>query len=128
MDQLPLLSHPLPPKDLTLLAALIGIELVIGVHFSIHSPLLPFSVIQGHERTFAVYIRRPLPKALYFTVRDLKAIYDRARVLRCLSTEEGHDARGGGILVRQWSEWSFYVEDPWKNPLCFVEEGTVYTG
>jgi hypothetical protein len=22
----------------------------------------------------------------------------------------------------------FYVEDPWKNPLCFVEEGTVYAG
>lgn len=27
-----------------------------------------------------------------------------------------------------WGERSFYVEDPWKNPLCFVEEGTVYTG
>jgi len=23
---------------------------------------------------------------------------------------------------------SIYVEDPWQNPLCFVEEGTVYTG
>ena len=35
---------------------------------------------------------------------------------------------GGGIVVRPWGERSFYVEDPWKNPLCFVEEGTVYTG
>jgi len=70
----------------------------------------------------------PLPKALYFTVRDLEAVYDRARVLGCLSPEEVHDAMGGGIAVRPWGERSFYVEDPWKNPLCFVEEGTVYTG
>jgi catechol 2,3-dioxygenase-like lactoylglutathione lyase family enzyme len=35
---------------------------------------------------------------------------------------------GGGIVVRPWGERSFYVVDPWKNPLCFVEEGTVYTG
>jgi hypothetical protein len=39
-----------------------------------------------------------------------------------------HDARGGGIVVRPWGERSFYVVDPWGNPLCFVEEGTVYTG
>jgi len=70
----------------------------------------------------------PLPKALYFTVRDLEAVYDRARILRCLSPEEVHQARGGGIAVRPWGERSFYVDDPWKNPLCFVEEGTVYAG
>ncbi len=70
----------------------------------------------------------PLPKALYFTVRDLEAVYDRAKSLRCLATGEVHDAQGGGIVVRPWGERSFYVDDPWKNPLCFVEEGTVYTG
>jgi predicted enzyme related to lactoylglutathione lyase len=70
----------------------------------------------------------PLPKALYFTVRDLEAVYDRARVLGCLSPGEVHQAGGGGIAVRPWGERSFYVDDPWKNPLCFVEEGTVYTG
>ena len=70
----------------------------------------------------------PLPKALYFTVRDLEAVYDRAKGLRCLSPEEVHDAPRGGIVVRPWGERSFYVDDPWKNPLCFVEEGTVYTG
>jgi predicted enzyme related to lactoylglutathione lyase len=67
-------------------------------------------------------------KALYFTVNDLEAVYERARALQCLSSEEVHDAPGGGIVVRPWGERSFYVEDPWKNPLCFVEEGTVYTG
>lgn len=67
-------------------------------------------------------------KALYFTVNDLEAAYERARDLQCLSSEEVHDAPGGGIVVRPWGERSFYAEDPWKNPLCFVEEGTVYAG
>ena len=67
-------------------------------------------------------------KALYFTVRDLDAAFERARALGCLSRETVHDAPGGGIVVRPWGERSFYAEDPWKNPLCFVEEGTVYTG
>ena len=70
----------------------------------------------------------PLPKALYFTVKDLETAMERARLLGCLAREDVHDAEGGGIVVRPWGERSFYVEDPWKNPLCFVEEGTVYTG
>jgi predicted enzyme related to lactoylglutathione lyase len=71
---------------------------------------------------------QPAAKALYFTVRDLEAAFERARELGCLSTESVHDEPGGGIVVRPWGERSFYVEDPWKNPLCFVEEGTVYAG
>ena len=67
-------------------------------------------------------------KALYFTVRDLDAAFARARELDCLSRQEVHDAPGGGIVVRPWGERSFYAEDPWSNPLCFVQEGTVYTG
>ncbi len=67
-------------------------------------------------------------KALYFTVKDLDAAFERARALGCLSREDVHDAPGGGIVVRPWGERSFYAEDPWKNPLCFVEEGTVYAG
>lgn len=71
---------------------------------------------------------RPLPKALYFKVNNLEAIYERARTLKCLSSEDVHDAPGGSIVVRPWGERSFYTEDPWKNPLCFVEQGTVYAG
>jgi len=70
----------------------------------------------------------PAAKALYFTVSDLEAAHARAKALNCLSREDVHDAPGGGIVVRPWGERSFYVEDPWKNPLCFVEEGTVYGG
>ena len=70
----------------------------------------------------------PAAKALYFTVKDLEAAFERAKALNCLSRESVHDAPGGGIVVRPWGERSFYAEDPWKNPLCFVEEGTVYRG
>jgi len=32
------------------------------------------------------------------------------------------------IAVRPWGERSFYARDPWKNPICFVDERTVFTG
>lgn len=70
----------------------------------------------------------PAAKALYFTVKNLEAVFERAQELGCVSREEVHDAPGGGIEIRPWGERSFYGEDPWKNPFCFVEEGTVYTG
>lgn len=70
----------------------------------------------------------PAAKALYFTVKNLEAAFERGKALGCLSREDVHDAPGGGIVVRPWGERSFYAEDPWKNPLCFVEEGTVYAG
>jgi predicted enzyme related to lactoylglutathione lyase len=70
----------------------------------------------------------PAAKAIYFTLSDLEAAFERAGALQCLSRESVHDAPGGGIVVRPWGERSFYCEDPWKNPLCFVEEGTVYAG
>jgi predicted enzyme related to lactoylglutathione lyase len=75
-------------------------------------------------------VRQPhaAAKALYFTVNDLEAAYKRAGTLGCLSREDVHDAPGGGIVVHPWGERSFYAVDPWKNPLCFVEAGTVYAG
>lgn len=75
-------------------------------------------------------VREPHPaaKALYFTVADLDAIYERARGLDCLSTESVHGTPAGEISVKPWGERSFYAEDKWGNPLCFVEAGTVYPG
>jgi predicted enzyme related to lactoylglutathione lyase len=75
-------------------------------------------------------VRAPHPaaKALYFTVSDLDAVFERARSLGCLSQEDVHGEPGGSIGVRPWGERSFYAEDPWRNPLCFVEAGTVYPG
>lgn len=70
----------------------------------------------------------PAAKALYFTVEDLDAIFARAKALGCLSKEAVHGAPGGGISVRPWGERSFYAQDKWQNPLCFVEAGTIYPG
>lgn len=75
-------------------------------------------------------VREPHPaaKALYFTVNDLEAVHARAQALGCLSKEEVHGVISGAINVKPWGERSFYIEDRWQNPLCFVEAGTVYPG
>ena len=73
-------------------------------------------------------VPHPAAKALYFLVDDLNAVFARAKTLGCLSQEIVHGARGGEITVRPWGERSFYAEDKWLNPLCFVEAGTVYPG
>ncbi len=67
-------------------------------------------------------------KALYFVVKDLDAVHARAASLACLSKEDVHGEVGGDVSVRPWGERSFYADDPWGNPLCFVEEGTIYAG
>jgi catechol 2,3-dioxygenase-like lactoylglutathione lyase family enzyme len=36
--------------------------------------------------------------------------------------------RAARVSVRPWGERSFYAQDPWSNPLCFVEAGTIYAG
>lgn len=70
----------------------------------------------------------PAAKCLYFTVKDLDAVFARAAALECLSPEAVHGRPGGEISVRPWGERSFYADDPWGNPMCFVEAGTVYPG
>jgi catechol 2,3-dioxygenase-like lactoylglutathione lyase family enzyme len=70
----------------------------------------------------------PAAKALSFTVKDLDAVFARAQALGCLSREDVHGVSSRTISVRPWGERSFYVEDQWQNPLCFVEAGTVYPG
>jgi len=34
----------------------------------------------------------------------------------------------GRIETRPWGERSFYMKDLFGNPLCFVDEQTVFTG
>jgi catechol 2,3-dioxygenase-like lactoylglutathione lyase family enzyme len=71
---------------------------------------------------------KPLPDYIYFGVKDLEQVYERARELDCLSNEDVHGASAGEIVVRPWGERSFYVEDPWGNGLCFVDNKTLFTG
>ena len=70
----------------------------------------------------------PAAKALYFLVDELEPVHARAKKLGWLSRERVHGEPGGDISVRPWGERSFYAEDPWGNPLCFVQSGTVYPG
>jgi len=72
---------------------------------------------------------RPNFGHVYFAVEDLDEIYRRAEQLGGLSTRRGDGQLPmGQIATRPWGERSFYVEDPWNNPLCFVADRTVYGG
>jgi catechol 2,3-dioxygenase-like lactoylglutathione lyase family enzyme len=72
---------------------------------------------------------RPLPDHIYFAVADLEAVFARAERLGGLSTETGDGGLPmGRIAARPWGERSFYMHDPFGNPLCFVDEKTLFTG
>ncbi|GAA5035787.1 VOC family protein [Actinopolymorpha pittospori] len=57
---------------------------------------------------------------LYLAVDDLAAVHERALGL-------GHEV-DETIETRPWGERSFYLEDPFGNPLCMVDQNTLFTG
>lgn len=65
---------------------------------------------------------RPNQDHVYFAVSDLELYHERATELGGLSEEMG------AIEKRPWGEVSFYMTDPFGNPLCFVDETTLFTG
>jgi catechol 2,3-dioxygenase-like lactoylglutathione lyase family enzyme len=72
---------------------------------------------------------RPNFERVYFAVDDLDAVYQRARDLGGLATDTGDgNLPMGQIAVRPWGERSFYLHDPFGNPLCFVDSRTLFTG
>ncbi len=75
--------------------------------------------------------REPRPNwdHVYFAVDNLDEVYRRAQKLGGLSTHVG-DGRlpMGEIAIRPWGERSFYLSDPFGNPLCFVDSKTLFTG
>jgi len=70
----------------------------------------------------------PAAKALYFNATNLDSVHERAAALGSLSSDLVHGLKAGDISVKPWGERSFYANDPWGNPLCFVEAGTEYAG
>jgi len=75
--------------------------------------------------------REPRPNFdhVYFAVADLDAVYQRAKRLGGLSGETGDgNLPMGKIAKRPWGERSFYLRDPFGNPLCFVDNKTLFTG
>ena len=57
---------------------------------------------------------------LYFSVSDLED------TLRRVAASGGHVQKG--IESMPWGERMFYAEDPFGNPISFVDEGTVFVG
>ena len=75
--------------------------------------------------------REPRPNFdhVYFAVDDLEAVFQRAEQTGGLSVETGDGELGmGQIATRPWGERSFYMHDPFGNPLCFVDAATLFTG
>lgn len=78
----------------------------------------------GDDRT-----PRPNFDHIYFAVDDLEAAYQRAERLGGLSTHVGDGQQPMGEIARRpWGERSFYMSDPFGNPLCFVDAATLFTG
>jgi uncharacterized glyoxalase superfamily protein PhnB len=63
---------------------------------------------------------RPLPDLLLLRGRGPRGMLDRAREAGAGIERE--------IATYPWGERSFYVCDPFGNPLCFVDSATVFLG
>ena len=63
---------------------------------------------------------RPNQEHVYFSTSDLVEARARAVTVRPST---------GPTEIRDmpWVERSFYLTDPWNNPLCIVEEGSEFT-
>jgi len=72
---------------------------------------------------------RPNQDHFYFAVEDLEATYQACE--KAGATFAGGDVHGdpaGKIATRPWGERSFYIHDPFGNPVCFVDRRTAFTG
>jgi predicted enzyme related to lactoylglutathione lyase len=74
-------------------------------------------------------VPRPNFEHVYFAVDDLDEVYRRAKATGRLASDVGDgDLPMGEIATRPWGERSFYLSDPFGNPLCFVDSTTVFSG
>jgi catechol 2,3-dioxygenase-like lactoylglutathione lyase family enzyme len=72
---------------------------------------------------------RSNPQHVYFAVPDLQAAFVRAQSVGGLVSETGDGGLPMGQIARRpWGEVSFYLHDPWGNPLCFVDETSIFRG
>lgn len=90
-----------------------------------HVTLAVYSPAGDGDRTTP----RPNFEHVYFAVDDLDAVYRRAESVGGLSTAVGDGGLAMGKIERRpWGERSFYVHDPFGNPLCFVDAATIFKG
>ncbi len=72
---------------------------------------------------------RPNQDNLYFAVDNLEAAYESCQKAGALfAPGEVHGDLAGTIAKRPWGERSFYIHDPFGNPICFVDQSSVFTG
>ncbi len=72
----------------------------------------------------------PNPEHIYLAVDDLEACFARCEAAGA-EFDPGRLASGGKlgeIRTRPWGERSFYVFDPFGNPVCFVDRATQFLG
>jgi catechol 2,3-dioxygenase-like lactoylglutathione lyase family enzyme len=60
------------------------------------------------------------PEHVYISVPDLEVTIAAAQAAGCLDMD--------AIQTRPWGERSFYGRDPFGNPICFVDEQTIFLG
>jgi predicted enzyme related to lactoylglutathione lyase len=63
----------------------------------------------------------PNQEYLYFVVSDIEAVFKRAKEAGCRSLDEK-------VETQHWGERAFFAEDPFGNPLGFIDEATLFTG
>ena len=64
---------------------------------------------------------RPNQDHVYFAVSDLEGAHARVRRAGARRVDDA-------IATMPWGERLFYAHDPFGNPICFVDERTVFTG
>jgi len=62
---------------------------------------------------------KPNPDHIYISTGDLESVFERAKSLGHASSE---------VKTQPWGERSFYITDPFGNPLCFVDSKTEFLG
>lgn len=63
----------------------------------------------------------PNPEHIYFSVDNIDRFFVNAK-------NAGFRNIDPEITIQPWGERSFYCIDPFGNPLCFVDENTIFTG
>ena len=61
---------------------------------------------------------------------DIEEVFEACRRAGAHAVSASSPQTGplGEIFTRPWGETSFYVADPFGNPLCFVDRATIFTG
>ncbi|WAH36615.1 VOC family protein [Alicyclobacillus dauci] len=73
-----------------------------------------------HMQTETLSMRVRIRTNVYFAVSDLDAFHTRM-----LQTECQVDA---SIKIQPWGERCFYAKDLFGNPICFVDDPTLFVG